>query len=310
MRQPRPTTIAAAALLLHWAGAASAVASSPATTPTNTSTKTTHTTSTTTSPTVYIASSAPTTGAAAATGIVRNYGYQGCYLDITGMNGTAPGARSLQGDTTDEVLPGDMTVAKCLSFCGGAGSGTAYTYAGLEYARECWCGQELSSLATKEAEAQCNLPCDGDNGTLCGGDLRLTVSTPWCSRRYFLFLANLIALHAQIAGDTARDCNRGDGSRCWTGDRRAAAVRGSLCSLCSTKYVCDGQQSSHCDSCRLSAQLMYAQRAHWLLQGCQTAVLIYSHLVFLMTLCRHSCLWSSLISFSSSLHRVSAFCLS
>ncbi|KAL1896616.1 Mitochondrial intermediate peptidase [Sporothrix stenoceras] len=177
MRQPRLTTIAAAALLLYWVGAASALSTTASTSTTTTSASTTPnaTQTTHTTPTVYIASLAPTTGAAAATGTARNYGYQGCYLDISGMNGTAPGARSLQGDTTDEVLPGDMTVAKCLSFCGGAGSGTAYAYAGLEYARECWCGQELSSLATKEAEAQCNLPCDGDNNTLCGGDLRLTL---------------------------------------------------------------------------------------------------------------------------------------
>ncbi|CAK7567718.1 MAG: Mitochondrial intermediate peptidase [Sporothrix epigloea] len=129
----------------------------------------------TASPTVYIPSDAATTGAAAATGIVRKYGYSGCFLDIDGLNGTAPGTRSLQGDTTDEVLPGDMTVAKCLAFCGGGGSGTAYTYAGLEYARECWCGQELSALAAQELETQCNLPCDGDSDTLCGGDLRLTL---------------------------------------------------------------------------------------------------------------------------------------
>lgn len=129
-------------------------------------------------PTVYVPSVAPTTGAAAATGIVRRYRYQGCFLEIDGLNGTAPGARSLQGDTTDEVLPGDMTVAKCLAFCGGGGSGTAYTYAGLEYARECWCGQELAALAAQEPAAQCNLPCDGDSSTLCGGDLRLTVSPP------------------------------------------------------------------------------------------------------------------------------------
>ncbi|CAK7268451.1 Mitochondrial intermediate peptidase [Sporothrix epigloea] len=127
-------------------------------------------------PTVYIPSSAASTGTAAATGIVRSYAYRGCFLEINGLNGTAPGTRSLQGDTTDEVLPGDMTVAKCLAFCGGGGSGTAYTYAGLEYARECWCGQELASLAVQELESQCDLPCDGDSGTLCGGNLRLTVS--------------------------------------------------------------------------------------------------------------------------------------
>ncbi|KJR86576.1 uncharacterized protein SPSK_02748 [Sporothrix schenckii 1099-18] len=177
MRQARLTMLAGAALLLQWAGAVAgaALATASSLSTTSTSSKTATTPTTTPSRTVYVASKAPTTGAAAATGLVRNYAYQGCYLEIAGTNGTAPGARSLQGDTTDEVLPGDMTVAKCLEYCGGGGSGTAYAYAGLEFSRECWCGQALSSLATKEAEAQCNLPCDGDDSTLCGGDLRLTV---------------------------------------------------------------------------------------------------------------------------------------
>ncbi|CAK7235232.1 Mitochondrial intermediate peptidase [Sporothrix bragantina] len=177
-----------AALLLYSAGVSASSTTSTSlaspTSPTSTTATSISTTATSTnataaattaSPTVYIPSNEPTTGAAAATGIVRNYGYRGCFLEINGLNGTASGARSLQGDTTDEVLPGDMTVAKCLAFCGGGGSGTAYTYAGLEYARECWCGQDLSALAAQEPEAQCNLPCDGDTGTLCGGDLRLTL---------------------------------------------------------------------------------------------------------------------------------------
>ena len=132
-------------------------------------TTTSATTSTTATPTVYNAS------AAAATGVVGHYAYLGCYLEVSGLNGTAPGGRSLEGAATDEVLPGDMTVPKCLAFCGGGGSGSAYTYAGLEYARECWCGQDLSALATQQPAGDCSLPCDGDNTTLCGGSLRLSV---------------------------------------------------------------------------------------------------------------------------------------
>ncbi|EPE07092.1 wsc domain-containing protein [Ophiostoma piceae UAMH 11346] len=133
-----------------------------------TTTATTTSTATAT-PTVYNAS------AASATGAVAKYAYLGCYLEVSGLNGTAPGGRSLEGTTTDEVLPGDMTVPKCLAFCGGGGSGSAYTYAGLEYARECWCGQDLSSLATQQPAGNCNLPCDGDSTTLCGGNLRISL---------------------------------------------------------------------------------------------------------------------------------------
>ncbi|EFX04613.1 hypothetical protein CMQ_1541 [Grosmannia clavigera kw1407] len=117
------------------------------------------------SPTVYNSSAA--TGASR---LVRQYAYHGCFLEITGTNGTAPGSRSIE-DGTDEILPGNMTVPLCLAFCGSA----AYPYAGLEYGRECWCGQDLSALATEEPAADCDLPCDGDTSALCGGNLRLTV---------------------------------------------------------------------------------------------------------------------------------------
>ncbi len=229
-----PALSMALVLFLELAGVAAAaattaatpsVALTPAATPSPSSTAT-----------VYNAS------AAAATGIVRRYAYRGCFLEISGLNGTAPGARSLQGDATDEVLPGDMTVPKCLAFCGGGGSGSAYTYAALEYARECWCGQELSGLAAQEPEAQCDLACDGDNSTLCGGNLRLTVGS--CVPVVFLVVVMCLfctllkscrlqktdatALHAAIGGWPAGGADRaaapGAGAPCCY----AAALGGQL----------------------------------------------------------------------------------
>lgn len=128
----------------------------------------------TASPTVY--NSSTTTDASSA---VRQYAYHGCLLEITGTKGTAPGSRSLQ-DGTVQILPGNMTVPVCLAFCATAAAATnstaaAYSYAGLEYGRECWCGQYLSALATEEPAADCDLPCDGDASMLCGGNLRLNV---------------------------------------------------------------------------------------------------------------------------------------
>ncbi|KAK1769562.1 WSC domain-containing protein 2 [Phialemonium atrogriseum] len=102
------------------------------------------------------------------------YRYAGCYNETTAVSG-AGGARAL-GDGADEVLAGQMTVPLCLGFCaGGGGGGTVYKYAGLEFSRECWCAQRLSAASAKLSDSECNLGCDGDSQTACGGALKLTV---------------------------------------------------------------------------------------------------------------------------------------
>jgi hypothetical protein len=58
-------------------------------------------------------------------------------------------------------IPGDqMTVQKCIDGCAAAG----FSSAGLEYGRECYCGNMEfppdSSLA--QDISQCNMPCLGD----------------------------------------------------------------------------------------------------------------------------------------------------
>ncbi|KAI1312409.1 WSC domain-containing protein [Xylaria venustula] len=104
------------------------------------------------------------------------YSYAGCWNETSDLAGTN-GLRALDG--TSEVLPGEMTVQKCLDFCahGNSSSGAAHAYrlAGLEYSRECWCGDALNSLSVQLPDSACNTPCDGANSTACGGALRLTV---------------------------------------------------------------------------------------------------------------------------------------
>ncbi|KAI0818048.1 WSC domain-containing protein [Xylaria sp. FL0064] len=100
-------------------------------------------------------------------GSASNYAYAGCWNETYGLAGTN-GLRALDG--ASEVLPGEMTVEKCLDFCA-----PAYRLAGLEYSRECWCGEELNSLSVRLPDAACDTPCDGANSTACGGALRLTV---------------------------------------------------------------------------------------------------------------------------------------
>ncbi|GFP58089.1 hypothetical protein ACSS6W_006980 [Trichoderma asperelloides] len=99
------------------------------------------------------------------------YKYYGCYNETTQVPGSAD-TRALGGGI-DESLPGQMTVPKCLAFCGSGD--TEYRYAGLEWSRECWCAQTLSGIAEKLDDTACNYPCEGDNTTACGGSLKLTV---------------------------------------------------------------------------------------------------------------------------------------
>ncbi|KAL8717991.1 MAG: hypothetical protein Q9181_008250 [Wetmoreana brouardii] len=60
----------------------------------------------------------------------------------------------------------------CLSMC------YQYKYAGIEYGRECWCGNTLAaSSAQATAETQCNKKCPGDATEICGAGNRLTLYT-------------------------------------------------------------------------------------------------------------------------------------
>ena len=81
----------------------------------------------------------------------------GCFVDNP--------ARILQGNSTSA---GDMTPAKCASFCQG------YTYAGVEFATQCFCGNAIvnGSLA---ASGDCYMLCAGDANQMCGGTWRINV---------------------------------------------------------------------------------------------------------------------------------------
>ncbi|GKT42124.1 putative fungistatic metabolite [Colletotrichum spaethianum] len=100
------------------------------------------------------------------------YLYQGCFNETNDIaNSTRE--RALSGGAS-RVLQGNMTVPLCLSFCS-SGADKQYTYAGVEYSRECWCAQRISGLSVKLDDSECNLPCDGNQGMVCGGALKLSV---------------------------------------------------------------------------------------------------------------------------------------
>lgn len=73
-----------------------------------------------------------------------------------------------------EAGPGLNNVATCIAACKGR-----WRYAGLEYGKECWCGNTLGAVGSVPVSVdQCNMPC-ADNATeTCGAGLRLNVYQP------------------------------------------------------------------------------------------------------------------------------------
>ena len=111
------------------------------------------------------------TGGASATGTpsqcpvqpatVSSWASYGCYTEATGM-------RALSSKTTSSD---DMTLASCAQFCAG------FTYFGVEYSRECYCGNQLNTGSAKAPASDCSMVCSGASCDLCGAGNRLSVYT-------------------------------------------------------------------------------------------------------------------------------------
>lgn len=65
-----------------------------------------------------------------------------------------------------------VTVESCTAACLDLG----YKLAGMEYSRECFCGNSLRA-GSIEASSGCDMPCSGDPSQICGGSDRLSVYT-------------------------------------------------------------------------------------------------------------------------------------
>ena len=64
-----------------------------------------------------------------------------------------------------------MTPAVCATICQD-NSGSSYSYFGLQAGGECYCGNDSGDLAD---ETDCDQPCTGDQGVMCGGSNRNSI---------------------------------------------------------------------------------------------------------------------------------------
>ena len=88
--------------------------------------------------------------------------YQGCWVD------NAYG-RILPVQNPDNST---LTVESCVAMC----QASNYNVTGIEYGKQCFCGNALYNGAVKaSADNQCNMPCAGNSTENCGAGNRMNV---------------------------------------------------------------------------------------------------------------------------------------
>ena len=92
---------------------------------------------------------------------IGNYAYRGCYSEAS--TGRALTGKAFASDT--------VSLDVCAATCAGFG------YWGVEYGRECFCGDSLADGSTKAGipETDCNFKCPGNSSQICGAGNRLTM---------------------------------------------------------------------------------------------------------------------------------------
>ncbi|KAH7034935.1 uncharacterized protein B0I36DRAFT_381758 [Microdochium trichocladiopsis] len=95
-------------------------------------------------------------------GLNNTWAYQGCWVS------TVNNVRNLPWQI---ILADTNSPEECLGQCGAFG----YAAGGMEYGRECYCGDPadvIANGATIAPESDCNIACTGDPTIICGGGAR------------------------------------------------------------------------------------------------------------------------------------------
>ncbi|TFL01214.1 WSC domain-containing protein [Pterulicium gracile] len=58
-----------------------------------------------------------------------------------------------------------MTIEVCRAFC----QSNKFKYAGVEFARECWCENKIRDPRSEAPAGACSMACTGDSKKTCGG---------------------------------------------------------------------------------------------------------------------------------------------
>jgi len=99
------------------------------------------------------------------TSAAASYSYVGCYTDAAGTQRTL---------TDYYFTDGSMTVEMCLTACFSRG----FSWAGTEYANECYCGSggiSNGAIVASGGDGDCSMRCAGDRTEWCGAGSRITV---------------------------------------------------------------------------------------------------------------------------------------
>ena len=132
-------------------------------------TSTTSQTTTTTSPTSTTSTTTSATATSTGPATVQNlvgYKYLGCYNELT--NGRA------LSDVQNPIAASAVSVESCSRAC------SQYTFFGVEYSGECYCGNKIASgsalvAGSDPSTTQCNMLCNANSKEYCGGPSRLNM---------------------------------------------------------------------------------------------------------------------------------------
>lgn len=94
------------------------------------------------------------------------WAYQGCYTEAT--SGRALSSKQIYGSASN----GDMDLEMCASFC----FDSDYSFFGVEYGQQCYCGNSLGAGSVFAAnQDECTTKCPGNSTQYCGAGKRLNL---------------------------------------------------------------------------------------------------------------------------------------
>ncbi|KDR86115.1 hypothetical protein GALMADRAFT_403030 [Galerina marginata CBS 339.88] len=96
---------------------------------------------------------------------VGNWSFEACHTDAINGHGRTLLERF-------DIAAG-VTIESCTTQCGATG----FSIAGLEFGRECWCGNSFLVANTTAPAGDCTQACNADHTELCGAASRLSVYT-------------------------------------------------------------------------------------------------------------------------------------